>query len=135
MKVTVTVYKRGSAGCQESHSACLTASIMNSTAIILLLSCLLLCVQGAPGTGSRKCKCLNGYVGRVRPELINSEPRVYQPSSFCPKLEITIVLGTKEKCVNPESRFGQHVLSGQERKRAARSTTASQSNTESSTSL
>ncbi|KAG7489302.1 C-X-C motif chemokine 11-like [Solea senegalensis] len=109
---------------------------MNSTAIILLLlSCLLLCVQGEPDHGSRKCKCLNGYVGRVNQKLIMSEPRVYQPSSFCPELEITIVLGTKEKCVNPESRFGQHVLSRQERKRAARSTTASQSNTESSTSL
>ncbi|KAG7489314.1 C-X-C motif chemokine 9-like [Solea senegalensis] len=111
---------------------------MNSTSSIflLLLSCLLvLCVQGEPSTGSRKCKCLNGYIGRVRPELLKSEPRVYQPSSFCPELEIIIVLGTKEKCVNPESRFGQHVLSRQERKRAARSTTASQSNTESSTSL
>ncbi|KAF0033555.1 hypothetical protein F2P81_013621 [Scophthalmus maximus] len=95
---------------------------------------------GDPGNRSQKCKCLNGFIGRVTPHLIKSEPVIHQPNIFCPQLEIIITLtGNKEKCVNPLSPFGKLLLKNQkknESKAAVVMTTASsQTNTWSSTRL
>ncbi|AWP07049.1 CXC chemokine isoform 2 [Scophthalmus maximus] len=113
---------------------------MNSAVVAFLSSLLVLCAQGDPGNRSQKCKCLNGFIGRVTPHLIKSEPVIHQPNIFCPQLEIIITLtGNKEKCVNPLSPFGKLLLKNQkknESKAAVVMTTASsQTNTWSSTRL
>ncbi|XP_035496848.1 uncharacterized protein cxcl11.5 [Scophthalmus maximus] len=118
----------------------LQSQTMNSAVVAFLSSLLVLCAQGDPGNRSQKCKCLNGFIGRVTPHLIKSEPVIHQPNIFCPQLEIIITLtGNKEKCVNPLSPFGKLLLKNQkknESKAAVVMTTASsQTNTWSSTRL
>ncbi|XP_074493269.1 C-X-C motif chemokine 10-like [Sebastes fasciatus] len=113
---------------------------MNPAVIAVLASLLVLCAQGQPDNKSSKCKCLNGYVGRVNLRLIKGEPVVHHPSIFCPSTEIIIrTTADKEKCVNPQSRLGQLILNNQNKhaKNGAVSTTtaSSQTNTQSSTRL
>ncbi|XP_034451790.1 C-X-C motif chemokine 10-like [Hippoglossus hippoglossus] len=115
---------------------------MNSSAITFLSFLLVLCAQGLPDSRSRKCKCLNGYIGKVNPQLISqikSEPVIHHPNIFCQQIEIIIIIRKQEKCVNPESPFGKRILKNRnkhENKRAAiMTTTSSQTNTWSSTRL
>ncbi|KAM7392191.1 hypothetical protein PAMP_022821 [Pampus punctatissimus] len=111
------------------------------SAVIAFLTCLLvLCVQGQTDTNSKKCKCLDGYVGRINTKLIKAMPVIYQPSIFCPQTEIIITItADKKKCVDPQSPLGKTILKNmnKHRKNGAVSmpTTSSQTNTQSSTSL
>ncbi|XP_062238143.1 C-X-C motif chemokine 10-like [Platichthys flesus] len=115
---------------------------MNSSAITFLSFLLVLCAQGLPDSRSRKCKCLNGYIGQVNDRFIRqikSEPVIHHPNIFCQQIEIIINIGKQEKCVNPQSRFGKFLLKNKykhENKRAAiMTTTSSQTKTRSSTRL
>ncbi|KAM7416972.1 hypothetical protein PAMA_018856 [Pampus argenteus] len=110
------------------------------SAVIAFLTCLLvLCVQGQSDTGSKKCKCSGGYVGRINPKFIKAVPVIHQPSIFCPQTEIIItIIADKKKCVNPQSLLGKTILKNMHKPRkngaVSMRTTSSQMNTQSSTS-
>ncbi|XP_073322763.1 C-X-C motif chemokine 11-1-like [Pagrus major] len=104
---------------------------MNSVAIVFLTFLLVFYAQGQQSNGS-KCKCLNGYIGKVNPKLIKSGPVIHNPSIFCPQTEIIITTtADKEKCVNPESPFGKLILEikNKHEKNGAVSTTTAASST------
>ncbi|XP_067433318.1 C-X-C motif chemokine 2-like [Thunnus thynnus] len=106
------------------------------SAVIAFLTCLLvLYVQGKSDT-TKKCKCLNGYVGRINTKVIKGMPDIRQPNVFCLKTEIIITVADQEKCVNPASPLGKIILQNMQKKNEAVSmtTTTSQTNTQSSTS-
>ncbi|XP_030271892.1 C-X-C motif chemokine 11-1-like [Sparus aurata] len=105
---------------------------MKLVAIVFLTFLLAFCVHGQHSKGS-KCKCLNGYIGKVIPKHIKSGPVIHDPSIFCPQTEIIITTtADKEKCVNPESLFGKLILETKnkhERKEAVSTTTTTASST------
>ncbi|XP_071340255.1 C-X-C motif chemokine 10-like [Trachinotus anak] len=113
---------------------------MNSAVIAFLTCLLVLCAQGQPANRSSKCKCSNGFIGRINPQLITAEPVIHQPSIFCPHTEIIVTIrGNKEKCVDPQSPLGKLIQKNKnkyEKKGAVSMTTASsQTNTARSTRL
>uniref|UniRef100_A0A3Q3J1E3 Chemokine interleukin-8-like domain-containing protein n=1 Tax=Monopterus albus TaxID=43700 RepID=A0A3Q3J1E3_MONAL len=68
-------------------------------------------LTGQLANRARQCKCLNGYIGRINPQLIKAKPVIHHPSIFCPNTEIIITTKTnKEKCVDPESLLGKLIL-------------------------
>ncbi|XP_008281738.1 chemokine (C-X-C motif) ligand 20 isoform X2 [Stegastes partitus] len=84
---------------------------MNSAVITFFISLLVLCAQGQQASGSSKCKCINSYISRGSRQLIGAQVVVFPPSIFCPRTEIIIsTAANKEKCVNPQSPLGQHIL-------------------------
>ncbi|XP_007557840.1 C-X-C motif chemokine 11-like [Poecilia formosa] len=88
------------------------------SAVIGFVACLfLLCAQAQPANRSNKCKCSSSFLNRVRLQSILTEPVVYHPSTFCPRTEIIVTLGNKEKCVDPKSRIGQLILNLKNRSR------------------
>ncbi|MEQ2232848.1 hypothetical protein ILYODFUR_015658 [Ilyodon furcidens] len=80
---------------------------MKSALIAFLFCLLLICAQGQPANRSNKCKCSNSLLTKVKLQNIQTEPVIYHPSTFCPRTEIIITVGNKEKCVDPKSRIGQ----------------------------
>ncbi|XP_041793802.1 C-X-C motif chemokine 11-6-like [Chelmon rostratus] len=103
---------------------------MNS-AVLAFLTCLLVFyAQGQPANRSSKCKCLNGYIDWIKPQLIKAGPVIHPPSIFCQNEEIIITtIANKEKCVNPKSSLGRHILKSRNRfvKNISVSTTTSSS--------
>ncbi|XP_008333804.1 C-X-C motif chemokine 10-like [Cynoglossus semilaevis] len=97
---------------------------MNSATVVLLSCLLILCAQAQPHR-SKKCKCLNGSISHIKLELLRkiSVPVFHKPSSFCPQLEIIIVLENKVKCVNPESPLGKLLQRNKSRQEIAALTT------------
>ncbi|CAK6978546.1 uncharacterized protein LOC122969115 isoform X4 [Scomber scombrus] len=110
------------------------------SAVIAFLSCLfVLYVQGQSDT-SKRCRCSKDFVGRISIKLIKGEPVVHLPSIFCLNTEIIITTtADKQKCVNPKSPLGRIILKNMNKHRkngaVSMTTTSSQTNTQSSTSL
>uniref|UniRef100_A0A3P9IXR6 Chemokine interleukin-8-like domain-containing protein n=1 Tax=Oryzias latipes TaxID=8090 RepID=A0A3P9IXR6_ORYLA len=68
---------------------------------------------GQPAGPARQCRCLNGFVNVPRSftlKSIKDRPQVTEPHPFCPRTEIIITIGNKQKCVDPESRLGKKIL-------------------------
>ncbi|XP_069380465.1 C-X-C motif chemokine 10-like [Paralichthys olivaceus] len=115
---------------------------MNSSTITFLSCLLVLCAQGMPDSRSRKCKCLNGYIGQVTKPFIRqhikSEPVIHQKNSFCNQMEIIITIKDEEKCVDPMSQLGKLILMNKKKqenkRRVIMTTSSSQTNTLNSTS-
>ncbi|XP_070821190.1 C-X-C motif chemokine 10-like [Chaetodon trifascialis] len=103
---------------------------MNS-AVFAFLTCLLVFyAQGQPANRSSKCKCLNGSIDKIPPQLIKAGPVIHPPSIFCQQVEIIITTtANKEKCVNPQSHLGKRILKSKNRyvKNSTVSTTTSRS--------
>ncbi|KAM9392068.1 uncharacterized protein KZ484_003857 [Pholidichthys leucotaenia] len=101
---------------------------MNSAVFAFTALLLVVCAQGQLSSSSNKCKCLNGFIGRIMPGFIKSGPVIYDKSIFCPRIEIIVTTAAgKEKCVNPKSELGRRVLERrdrQQKKEAVRTTTA-----------
>ncbi|XP_069380466.1 C-X-C motif chemokine 10-like [Paralichthys olivaceus] len=114
---------------------------MNSSTITFLSCLLVLCAQGMPDSRSRKCKCLNGYIGQVTKHFvrhIKSEPVINPPNSFCDQTEIIITIKDEEKCVDPLSQLGKLILMNKKKqenkRRVIMTTSSSQTNSLNSTS-
>ncbi|XP_062274173.1 growth-regulated alpha protein-like [Scomber scombrus] len=112
---------------------------MNSAVIAFLTCLLVLCVQGQPGHSSSKCMC-DSYVGPIHRRFIKGIPVIHNPSIYCSKTEIIITTtADNQKCVDPESRLGKHILEKMSKLRknraASTTTTSSQTSTQSSISL
>uniref|UniRef100_A0AAY4CEA5 C-X-C motif chemokine n=2 Tax=Denticeps clupeoides TaxID=299321 RepID=A0AAY4CEA5_9TELE len=84
---------------------------MKAAALVLLLAYLL----SAPVTGQResreRCKCVGPGQNVLRLQLVENI-EVYMPSPSCSKQEIiaTFKGSGVQKCLNPESTFGQNVM-------------------------
>uniref|UniRef100_A0A1A8IYQ0 Chemokine interleukin-8-like domain-containing protein n=1 Tax=Nothobranchius kuhntae TaxID=321403 RepID=A0A1A8IYQ0_NOTKU len=83
-----------------------------TSALMGLLACLLVVsAQAQQSNRSNKCKCSSSLLARFNPKLIQGEPLVHQPSSFCPLMEIIITTKQgKEKCLDPKSQLGKFIL-------------------------
>nr|AEM75119.1 CXC-like chemokine [Miichthys miiuy]AEM75120.1 CXC-like chemokine [Miichthys miiuy] len=106
---------------------------MNSAAVAFLVCLLVFYTQGQPTNRSIKCKCLNGYVGKIKPQDIKAGPVTHEPSIFCPRTEIIITTTeNREKCVNPRSPLGKLILKNKNKyqKNATVNTTAASSSTD-----
>uniref|UniRef100_A0A8C6NT36 Chemokine interleukin-8-like domain-containing protein n=1 Tax=Nothobranchius furzeri TaxID=105023 RepID=A0A8C6NT36_NOTFU len=83
-----------------------------TSALMGLLACLLVVsAQAQQSNRSNKCKCSSSLLARFNAKLIQGEPLVHQPSSFCPLMEIIITTKQgKEKCLDPKSQLGKFIL-------------------------
>ncbi|KAM4625716.1 chemokine (C-X-C motif) ligand 11, duplicate 8 isoform 1-T1 [Polymixia lowei] len=72
---------------------------------VFLIGLLVFCVEGQLAT-KLKCNCLDNGVNSINRKLIQ-EYEWYDPSPFCPRMEIIVTTREGKKCVNPESKLGK----------------------------